>query len=200
MKLGTSSRINRRSIEQDGDAVFDSCIEWQQKLASSILSNLNRLPETDLFLSMEIIIHPRLILKVEKPSVYYREHLERICDAFDCTSLIASVAVGHDKYLSIIRDVDSQQHFDKYWKRNNKWDPMGVIESFMNPSFQLATDIEDYVWVVTKIGLIRFTQSDTERVVKKTETRFAGYDEVKESEGNENVQSKKSFFARIRFR
>ena len=37
-----------------------------------------------------------------------------------------------------------------------------------------------------KIGLIRFTQSDTERVVKtvrKTETRFAGYDEVKEGMG-----------------
>ena len=198
VKLGTSSRINRRSIEQDGDAVFDSCIKWQQKLASSILSNLHRLPETDLFLSMEIIIHPRLILKVEKPSEYYREHLERICDALDCMSLIASVAVGHDKYLSIIRDVDSQQHFDKYWKRNNKWDPMGVIESFMNPSFQLATDIEDYVWVMAKIGLIRFTQSDTERVVKtvrKTETRFAGYDEVKESEGKRD-RAKQEVFLR----
>ena len=113
-------------------------------------------------------------------------------------SLIASVAVGHDKYLSIIRDVDSQQHFDKYWKRNNKWDPMGVIESFMNPSFQLATDIEDYVWVMAKIGLIRFTQSDTERVVKtvrKTETRFAGYDEVKESEGKRD-RAKQEVFLR----
>ena len=198
VKLGTSRRINRRSIEQDGDAVFDSCIKWQQKLANSILSNLHRLPETNLFLSMEIIIHPLLILKAEKPSEYYREHLERICDAFDCMSLIASVAVGHDKYLSIIRDVDSQQHFDKYWKRNNKWDPMGVIESFMNPSFQLATDIEDYVWVMAKIGLIRFTQSDTERVVKtvsKTETRFTGYDEVKESEGKRD-RAKQEVFLR----
>ena len=61
---------------------------------------------------------------------------------------------------------------------------MGVIESFMNPSFGLAMDIEDYVWVMGKIGLIRFTQSDMEQVVKtvrKTETRFAGYNEVKGS-------------------
>ena len=75
---------------------------------------------------------------------------------------------------------------------------MGVIESFMNPSFQLATDIEDYVWVMAKIGLIRFTQSDTERVVKtvrKTETRFAGYDEVKESEGKRD-RAKQEIFLR----
>ena len=40
--------------------------------------------------------------------------------------------------------------------------------------------------MIAKIGLIRFTQSYTERVVKtvrETESRFAGYDEVKESEG-----------------
>ena len=106
--------------------------------------------------------------------------------------------MGHDKYLSIIRDVDSQQHFDKYWKRNNKWDPMGVIESFMNSSSELAVDIEDYVWVMAKIGLIRFTQSDTERVVKtvrKTETRFAGYDEVEESEGKRD-RAKEEIFLR----
>ena len=75
---------------------------------------------------------------------------------------------------------------------------MGVIESFMNPTFQLATDIEDFVWVMAKIGLIRFTQSDTERVVKtvrKTETRFAGYDEVKESKGKRD-RAKQEIFLR----
>ena len=66
----------------------------------------------------------------------------------------------------------------------------------MNPSFELAVDIEDYVWVMAKIGLIRFTQSDTERVVKtvrKTETRFAGYDEVKENEGKRNRPKEEIF-------
>ena len=68
----------------------------------------------------------------------------------------------------------------------------------MYPSFGLATDIEDYVWVMGKIGLIRFTQSDTERVVKtvrKTETRFAGYDEVKESNGKRD-RAKEEIFLR----
>ena len=49
-----------------------------------------------------------------------------------------------------------------------------------------------------KIGLIRFTQSDTKRVVKtvrKTETRFAGYDEVKESEGKRD-RAKQEVFLR----
>ena len=68
----------------------------------------------------------------------------------------------------------------------------------MNPSFQLATDIEVYVWVMAKIGRIRFNQSDTERVVKtvrKTETRFAGYDQVKESEGKRD-RAKQEIFLR----
>ena len=51
---------------------------------------------------------------------------------------------------------------------------------------------------MAKIGLIRFTQSDTERVVKtvrKTETRFAGYDEVKESKGKRD-RAKQEIFLR----
>ena len=46
--------------------------------------------------------------------------------------------------------------------------------------------MEDYCFILAKIGLIRFTQNDTERVVKtthKAETRFAGYDEIKEKAG-----------------
>ena len=96
------------------------------------------------------------------------------------------VSVGHETFLSIIHDTANQQKFENYWKRKNKWEPMGVIESFTNPSFELATEIEDYVWVMAKIGFIRFSQSATERVVKtigKTENRFAAYDEIKEREG-----------------
>ena len=118
-------------------------------------------------------------------------------------SIIASVAAGHEEYLSIIRDIENQEKFDKYWKSKNKWDPMGVIESFMNPSSELAVDIEDYVWVMAKIGLIRFTQSDTERVVKtvrKTETVLLVMKKSRRAKGREIVQRKKSFFERTKFR
>ena len=40
----------------------------------------------------------------------------------------------------------------------------------------------DFAWILSKIGLIRFMQSDTERVVKtvrKVEHRFASYNEIK---------------------
>ena len=56
----------------------------------------------------------------------------------------------------------------------------------MNPTFDLFDGLEDFCFILSKIGLIRFTQSDTEREVKtirKTETRFAGYDEIKEQAG-----------------
>ena len=52
--------------------------------------------------------------------------------------------------------------------------------------FEIAEGMEDYCFILAKIGLIRITQNDTERVVKtirKTETRFAGYDEIKEKAG-----------------
>ena len=56
----------------------------------------------------------------------------------------------------------------------------------MNPTFELSDNMEDLCFILSKIGLIRFTQSDTERVVKtirKTETRFAGYNEIKQQSG-----------------
>ena len=46
--------------------------------------------------------------------------------------------------------------------------------------------MEDLCFILSEIGLIRFTQADTERVVKtirKTETRFAGYNEIKQQSG-----------------
>ena len=46
------------------------------------------------------------------------------------------------------------------------------------------------------MGLIRFTQSDTERVVKsqrKTEPRFAGFDELKEAKGKRHRAKQEIF-------
>ena len=70
----------------------------------------------------------------------------------------------HFFFVLIVVKFNNYQ-FQTYWKRESKQNPIGD---------QIA-----------KIGLICFTQSYTERVVKtvrETESRFVGYDEVKESE------------------
>ena len=66
------------------------------------------------------------------------------------------------------------------------WDSMGVIESFMNPNFELFKGMEDFCILLERVGLLRLSQADTERVVKtirKVEPRFASFNEVKESKG-----------------
>ena len=63
---------------------------------------------------------------------------------------------------------------------------IGVIESYMNPKFDLFKGMEDFCILLERVGLLRLRQADTERVVKtirKVEPRFSGFDEVKESKG-----------------
>ena len=40
---------------------------------------------------------------------------------------------------------DHKENFETYWKRKNKWDPMGVIGGFINPWFGLSSGIEDLI-------------------------------------------------------
>ena len=170
-----------------GDDIFLQCIQNQQNLAKSILKHIYRIPEKEIFLPIEIVVHPRLILQSAKyNTAHYRPHLESICAAFGCSDLIATVSVQHVQYVKLISNQNLQEKYADYWKISGRWDPLGVIESFMNPKFEIAEGMEDYCFILAKIGLIRFTQNDTERVVKtirKTETRFAGYDEIKEKAG-----------------
>ena len=58
------------------------------------------------------------------------------------------------------------------------WDPLGVIESYMNPKFDLYKGMEDFSCLLEGVGLLRLTEADTERVVKtiwKVEPRFASF-------------------------
>ncbi len=71
-------------------------------------------------------------------------------------------------------------------RRGGSWDALGVIESFMNPKFELFKGMEDFCILLERVGLLLLSQADTERVVKtirKVEPRFASFNEVKESKG-----------------
>ena len=115
---------------------------------------------------------------------------------FKCVQILSTVVVGHKMFFQIIADVNLQKKYKSYWFRKSRWSPIGVIESFMKYEFQLFCNMEDFVWVLSKIGLLRFTQSDTERVnktVDKIERRFASFNEVKEAEGKRDRTKEEVF-------
>ena len=96
---------------------------------------------------------------------------------------------------------DFRQSLDaSYWKVNGRWTPIGVIESYMNPNFELNKGMTAFYVLLERVGLILKTQSDTERVVKtirKVEGRFANYNEAKESKGKRDCANQKIFFMKI---
>ena len=56
----------------------------------------------------------------------------------------------------------------------------------MNPAFDLYKGMEDFCELLERVGLVRLSQADTERVVKtirKVEPRFTSFNEVKEAKG-----------------
>ena len=70
---------------------------------------------------------------------------------------------------------ENQEAYKSYWKKGSQ---LGVIESFMNPQFDLYEGLQDFCFLLFKIGKKRFSQADTERVVKtirKVEPRFSNY-------------------------
>ena len=72
----------------------------------------------------------------------------------------------------------------KNWEKQNRWNPLGVIETFLDLSLNMHDGLEDFVWVLEKIGCMRFSSNDTKRAVKtvrKTENRFTGYNGVDEA-------------------
>ena len=102
----------------------------------------------------------------------------------------------HKTFVDTINDADIQNKFSDKWKTKNRLNPIGIIETFMDPSTGLSNDIEDFSWILSKIGLIRFTQSDTERGVKtirKVENRFTGFNEVKLNSGKRDRANQEVF-------
>ena len=66
----------------------------------------------------------------------------------------------------------------------------------MNPQFQFTDNMTDFAWVLSKIGLVRFTQSDTERVnktVNKIEQRFTKFNETQDETGKRDRTKEEVF-------
>ena len=81
-------------------------------------------------------------------------------------------------------------------KINDRWSPIGVIESYMNPTFDLYIGMDAFCVLLERVGLILKTQADTERVVKimrKVEGRFSNFTEIDESKGKRDRANQEIF-------
>ena len=66
----------------------------------------------------------------------------------------------------------------------------------MNPNFEFFKGMEDFCILLDRVGLLRLSQADTERVAKtirKVEPRFASFNEVKESKGTRDRAQQEIF-------
>ena len=118
--------------------------------------------------------------------IQYSDGLNFIIDRLGLQQHRASIVISHKTYHDTLDSALNQIKYAHYWKTGGSWDVIGVIESYMNPKFDLFKGMEDFCILLERVGLLRLSQADTERVVKtirKVEPRFSGFDEVKESKG-----------------
>ena len=110
--------------------------------------------------------------------------------------LLSSITVCHEKFVHLLRRRQNDPVLADLWKSKKTWEPIAVIETFLNPRLDLHVGLEDFCVLLERVGLLRFTQADTERVVKvirKVEPRFASYNEVKEDKGKRDRAQQEIF-------
>jgi len=196
-------RSVRSNVNKSGQEVLDNCLQKQREFCKLILEKVSRLQETPVLLAIEKCFDPEFLLKLPYQSKDYDESLRFLAKTFDMEHIIAPIIIGHAEFYKLLSDPANQHKYSSYWDANHgkknsrfKWSALGVIESFMNPDFGLHENLRDFCKILEHIGLIRFTQSDTERVVKsqrKTEPRFAAFNELKETEGKRDRAKQEIF-------
>ena len=147
-------------------------------------------------MEIEKCLRPSNLYGVEYDPVAYIDELTSICDRLNLTDILASILVEHKMYHNALNDPGNQQRYVDYWKINSRWSSTGVIESYMNPEFDLHNGMEDFCVLLERVGLILKTQADTERVVKiqrKIKCRFANYNEMKETKGKRDRANQEIF-------
>ena len=186
----------RSSRRFSGATIFKNCLKQQQKLCKEILKHINRLPEDTVCLAIERVIHPNLVLRNPYNHSDFANDLKLICTRLGLMDIHASIVVHHKTYAKLLSLHENDVAYTKFWKTKGMWNPLGVIESFMNATLPLCKGMEDFCYLLERVGLVRYTQADTERVVKtvrKVEKRFNNFNEVKQAIGKRDRASQEIF-------
>ena len=104
-----------------------------------MLNHIERLPETVLFKTIRKVFHPEsLCSTLVYNAATYRKDIQVLCETFHLVDVQASIIVSHKLFAERLRDPGHREKYGSYWIRaNNAWDPLGVLESYLNPRFDL---------------------------------------------------------------
>ena len=91
----------------------------------------------------------------------YEDALTLISKRLGLDDCIAVILVSHETYVKVLSSTLNQAKYSSYWMTRGSWDPLGVIESYMNPKFDLYKGMEDFSCLLERVGLLRLTQADT---------------------------------------
>ena len=175
----------RSSHRLSGATVFKNCLKKQQKLCKEILKHINRLPEDTVCLAIERVIHPSLVLRNPYNHSDFANDLKLICTHLGLMDIHASIVVHHKTYAKLLSLNENDVAYTISGKqRVGIRNPLGVIESFMNATLPLCKGMEDFCYLLERVGLLRYTQADTERVVKtvrKVEKRYNKFNAIKQA-------------------
>ena len=75
---------------------------------------------------------------------HHSDKLNLVMDRLGVQKYRASIVISHKTYRDLLDSTVNQIKYADYWKTGGSWDSMGVIESFMNPHFELFKGMEDF--------------------------------------------------------
>ena len=134
--IRSSARLTRTTVKNlNGPELFQNRLARQRLLCPSILNHIDRLPTNNLYKNINDTLHPKLLLKSDYQRENFEEKLKSILESLGISHLLAAILIGHERFYYTLKDTDNQEKFQNYWKVSNRWNPLGVIESFMNPNF-----------------------------------------------------------------
>ena len=89
-----------------------------------------------------------------------------MCEKLHIADFLSSITVCHGEFVHLLRTLHNDQFLADLWKSKKTWEPIALIETSLNPRLGLHVGSEDFCVLLERVGLLRFTQVDTERIVK----------------------------------
>ena len=184
-KLDQQMRV--RSSRRDGaQNIVEEALKNVRRICKEILKLDHRLESTEYFKSVDAALNPNKFDFSSYSSDYFLPHLRVICDNLGLTFTDEMLRREHKYFFNLLSLETNQEKYAAYWKveirKQTFWDGLGVIESFQFEPFGLHKGHEDWAYLLSRVGLEKLSQADTERVVKlqrKIEPRFSSFDETK---------------------
>jgi len=188
--LGKLARsMTLRSARGNGLDIMEVGLKTVKKICKEILKCDSRLETTTFFSSVDAALNPNKFDFSTYSADDFLDHLLTISSTLDLDYSRDNLSKDHKTFFNCLSLRANQEKYKSFWFKNfekNKWDPLGVIESFQSEKFGLSKNFSDFTYLLAEVGLHKLSQSDTERdvkIVRRVEPRFSNFNETKLKNG-----------------